>query len=80
MMAYVLRQGDLPKLDLQVNRDTDFKAWIVQRQAYFSLSGLDTQGNDKQVQALTLCFSWEMLTIIENLGLMDEQLEFSYKF
>ena len=28
---------------------------------------------DKQVQALTLCFSWETLTIVDNLGLTDEQ-------
>ena len=44
-----------------------------QWQAYFSLSGLDAQANEKQVQALTLCFFREMITIVENLGLTDEQ-------
>ena len=72
-MAYLFRQGDLPKLDLQVNRGTDFKAWKTHWQAYFSLTGLDTQDNEKQVQTLTLCFSWETITIAENLGLTEEQ-------
>ena len=33
-MAFVFRQGDLPKLDLQVDRGTDFKAWKSQWEAY----------------------------------------------
>lgn len=56
-MAYVFRQGDLPKLDLQVDRGSDFKAWKTQWKAYLSLSGLAEQDQAKQVQALTLCFS-----------------------
>ena len=56
-MTYAFRQGDLPKLDLQVDRGTDFKAWKSQWEAYLSLSGLGTQAPRKQVQALTLCFS-----------------------
>jgi len=36
-MAYVFRSGDLPKLDLQVGRGTDFKAWKSQWDAYHSL-------------------------------------------
>ena len=71
MMVYVFRQGNLPKLDLQVDRGSDFKAWKIQWKAYFSLSGLDDQAAEKQVQALTLSFSREMLTIVENLGLTD---------
>ena len=46
-MTYVFRQGDLPKLDLQVDRGTDFKAWKVQWDAYISLSGLDKQSQAK---------------------------------
>ena len=69
LMAYVFRQGDLPKLDLQVDRGTDFKAWRSQWDAYLSLSGLESQDQVKQVQALTLCFSREMVTIVDNLGL-----------
>ena len=72
-MAYVFRSGDLPKLDLQVDRGTDLKAWKIQWLAYFSLSGLDTQDSEKQVQALTLCFSRETLTIVENVGLTGDQ-------
>ena len=45
---------DLPKLDLQVDRGSDFKA---QWEAYLSLSGLATQEDAGQVQALTLYFS-----------------------
>ena len=72
-MTYVFRQGDLPKLDLQVDRGTDFKSWKTQWEAYLNLSGLDKQPQAKQVQALTLCLSRETLTIVENLGLTDTQ-------
>jgi hypothetical protein len=72
-MSYVFRSGDLPKLDLQVDRGVDFKAWKTQWNAYISLSGLKEQAAAKQVQALTLCFSRETLTVVDNLGLTDEQ-------
>ena len=68
-MAYTFRSGDLPKLDLQVDRRTDFSAWKAQWEAYMSLSGLDKEPETKQVQALTLCLSRETLTILDNLGL-----------
>ena len=72
-MSYTFRQGDLPKLDLQVDRGSDFKAWKSQWDAYISLSGLDRETPAKQVQALTLCFARETVTIVDNLGLSDEQ-------
>ena len=72
-MPYTFRQGDLPKLDLTVDRGTDFTAWKSQWQAYFSLSGLENQSTTKQVQALTLCFSRETITIVNNMGLTEEQ-------
>ncbi len=72
-MSYVFRQGDLPKLDLQVDRGTDFTAWKAQWDAYVSLSALSGEPQDKQVKALTLCFSRETLTIVDNLGLTAEQ-------
>ena len=72
-MAYVFRQGDLPKLDLQTDRGTDFKAWRAQWEAYLSLSGLEGEEQSKQVKALTLCFSRETLTIVDNLGLTPGQ-------
>jgi hypothetical protein len=72
-MSYAFRQGDLPKLDLQVDRGTDFATWKSQWEAYFSLSGLECQTPTKQVQALTLCFSRETVTIVDNLGLTAVQ-------
>ena len=48
MMAYVFRARDLPKLDLQVDRGSDFKAWRAQWNAYMSLSGLKGQEVAKQ--------------------------------
>ena len=74
-MAYVFRSGDLPRLDLQVDRGSDFKAWKDQWKAYLSLSGLKNEDATKQVQALTLCFSRETITIVNNLGLSDAERE-----
>ena len=62
-----------PKLDLQVDRGSDFKAWKAQWQAYYSLSGLSGESDATQVQALTLCFSHETIPIDDNLGLGEEQ-------
>ena len=72
-MAYTFRTNDLPKLDLDMDRGTDFKAWQQQWAAYRSLSGLSEEPPTKQVQALQLCFSRETLNIVENLGLTAEQ-------
>ena len=68
-MPYVFRLSDLPKLDLQVDRGTDFEAWKAQWTSYSTLSGLSGESGDTQVQALTLCFSRETLTVVNNLGL-----------
>jgi len=69
-VTYTFCQGDLPKLDLQVDRGS---AWKLQWDSYRSLSGLAQQDAVKQVQALTLCFSCDTLSIVQNLGLTDEQ-------
>ena len=69
----MFRQGDLPKLDLQINRGSDFTAWQTQWESYRSLFGLDKESATKQVQALALCFSHDMLSIVQNLGLTEEQ-------
>ena len=55
-MPYVFRLSDLPKLDLQVDRGTDFEAWKTQWTSYSTLSGLSGESAATQVQALTLCF------------------------
>ena len=70
-MTYTFRQGDLPKLDLQVDRGTDFSAWKAQWEDCMSLSGMDKEPQAKRVQALTLCLSRKTLTIVDNLGLTE---------
>ena len=73
--AYTFRQSDLPKLDLHIDRGTDFGAWQTQWESYCSLSGLGREAATKQVKALTLCFSREMLSIVQNLGLTEDQMK-----
>ena len=70
--SYVFHQGDLPKLELQIDRSSDFSAWQTQWELYMSLPGLGEETAVKQVQALTLCFSCETLTIVNNFGLTTE--------
>ena len=72
-MAYILCTSDLPKLDIETDRGTDFQAWHQQWIAYRSLSGLSNESATKQAQALQLCFSRETLHIVENLGLTTAQ-------
>ena len=75
MSAYSFRQGDLPKLDLTVDRGTDFTAWRTQWESYCFLSGLAEEDATKQVKALTLCLSRETLGIVYNLGLSEAQMK-----
>ena len=75
MSAYAFRQGDLPKLDLTVDRGTDFAAWRTQWESYCFLSGLADEDAAKQVKALTLCLSRETLGIVYNLGLSEAQMK-----
>ena len=72
-MSYTFRTSDLPKLDLDTDRGTDFLAWQQQWLAYRSISGLGNEPATKQVQALQLCFSRETLNIVDNLGLTNAQ-------
>ena len=72
-MTYTFRTSDLPKLDLDTDRGTDFQAWHQQWLAYRSLSGLGSESAAKPVQALHLCFSRETLNIVDNLGLTNAQ-------
>ena len=69
----MFHKGDLPKLDLQLDRGSEFKACKSQWESYSSLSGLADEAAGKQVQALTLCFSRDALAIVQNLGLTEEQ-------
>ena len=72
-VPFVFRLSDLPKLDLQVDRGTDFEAWRTQWTAYINLSGLSEESAETKVQALNLCFSHKTFTIVNNLGLTTEQ-------
>ena len=56
-----------------MDRGSDFTAWKAQWDSYASLSGLNGEDEAKQVQALTLCFSRETLTIVQNLGLSEDE-------
>ena len=73
MASYVFRTSDLPKLDLDTDKGTDFQAWHHQWLAYRSLSGLSGESASKQVQALQLCFSRETIHVVENLGLTNAE-------
>ena len=73
-MPYTFRQGDLPKLDLEVDKGSDFKAWTVQWDDYRTLSGLSDEGTSKQASVLRMCFSRETLTTVDNLGLTQDQM------
>ena len=73
--TYTFRQGDLPRLDLQIGRGTEFTAWRTQWNSYSSLSGLAREDAAKQAKALTLCLSRETLAIVHNLGLSEEQMK-----
>ena len=46
-MPFTFQQGDLPKLDLQIDRGSDFTVWQTQWESYRSLSGLDKESAAK---------------------------------
>ena len=73
--TYTFRQSDLPRLDLHIDRGTDFGAWRTQWESYCSLAGLGREDATKQVKALTLCLSRETLAIVQNLGLTEDQMK-----
>ena len=70
-MPYVFWQTDLPKLDIQVDRGVNFEAWKAQWTSYSTLSGLVNEWAQTKVQVL--CLSQENLTVVNNLGLTEEQ-------
>ena len=72
-MPYTFRQGDLPKLDLEVDKGSDFIAWNAQSKAYRTLSGLSDEEATKQADVLRLCFTRDTLTTVNNLGLTQDQ-------
>ncbi|XP_065902494.1 uncharacterized protein [Dysidea avara] len=78
--SYTFRLNDLPKLDLQIDRGTDFTAWRLQWRSYCSLSGLAQQEASKQNLGLTTEQRNDVTTIIEALqryvdGHLNETVE-----
>ena len=72
-MQFVFRLSDVLKLNLQVDRGTDFAAWRTQWKTYVYLSGLSEESVETKIQALNLSFSHETLMVVNNLGLTTEQ-------
>ena len=72
-VPYTFQLSDLPKLDLQVDKGTDFTAWRIQWECYCNLSGLAGQAAEKQAEAFNLCLSRETLAIVQNLGLTNTE-------
>ena len=70
---YMFCLSDWPKLDLQVNKGTDFKAWCLRWKSYSSLFGLDKEEALQQVEAPSLSFLRETLGIVQNLGFTDTE-------
>ena len=73
--TYTFNQSDLPKLNLNIDRGTNFTAWCTQWDSYCFLSGLVDQDMAKQFKALTSCLSRETLAIVHDLGLSEAQMK-----
>ena len=68
-MSYTFQLSDLPKLDLQVDKGTDFTAWRLQWKSYCSLSGLVNEEASKQVEVLSLFFREKHYPLFQILAL-----------
>ena len=74
-ITFTLKMSDLPRLDIATDTGAKFSAWKRQWEAYFSLSGLTHEDAKTQVQALCLCFSRNTATVVEALGLSEEDMQ-----
>ena len=71
-MPFTFRRSDIPRLDVDVDRGSSFKAWLEEWSAYHAVSGLSEESDDIQYHVLRLAFSRETATVIDNLGLPEE--------
>ena len=71
----IFKQGNLSKLDIQIDRVTDFTVWMTQWRSYCNLLGLSGKHPAKQTKLLMLYFSREMLAIVQYLSLTDKQMK-----
>ena len=68
--AYTFRLSDLPKLDLQVDKG---RLHRVENTITGTPTVISRDSPEKQVEALTLCFSRETLSIAQHLGLTNDE-------
>ena len=68
-MPYTFRRSDIPRLDLDVDRGSHFKAWLDEWSAYADVSGLNDENNATKYNVLRLAFSRETANVVDNLGL-----------
>ena len=71
-MPFTFRRSVIPRLDLDVDRGSNFKAWLEEWSAYHAVSGLSDQEAETQYHVLRLAFSRDTATVIDNLGLPNE--------
>ena len=71
-MPSTFRRSDIPKLDLDVDRGSNFKAWLEEWSAYIAVSGLSEENGDTKYHVLRLAFSRETASVVNNLGLPEE--------
>ena len=71
-MPFTFRHSDIPKLDLDVDHGSNFKAWLEEWLAYIAVSGLSEENGDTKYHVLRLAFSRETASVVDNLGLSEE--------
>ena len=71
-MPFTFRKSDIPHLDLDIDRGSNFTSWKEEWDAYLLVSGLSKEKAATQYNVLRLAFSRETALIVSNLGLSDE--------
>ena len=71
-MTFTFRRSNISRLDLDVDRGNNFKAWLEEWSAYHAVSGLSDQEAETQYHVLRLAFSRDTATVIDNLGLAND--------
>ena len=71
-MLFTFQRCNIPRLDLDVDRGNNFKAWLEEWSAYHAVSGLSDQEAETQYHMLRLAFSRNTATVIDNLDLPND--------
>ena len=72
-MPFTFRKSDIPNLDLDIDRGSNFTSWKEEWTAYSLVSGLSKEEAETQYNVLRLAFSRETALIVSNLGLPEEK-------